>query len=95
MPNHVHVVVRPFAGFPLSKILQSWKGFTGREANKLLGRSGDFWQHEPFDHLVRDADDLTHQIRYVIDNPRKAGLSDWPWVWARNPSPHLSDAPPR
>src|SRR5262245_47023530 len=83
VPNHVQVVVRPFDDFPISKTLMSWKGFTGREANKLLARSGEFWQHEPYDHIVRDGDDLEHQVRYVLDNPRKAGLRDWPWVWAR------------
>ena len=45
MPNHVHAVVGPVASWTLSKILQSWKGFTAREANRRLGREGHtFWQ---------------------------------------------------
>ncbi|HMJ89024.1 MAG TPA: transposase [Candidatus Acidoferrum sp.] len=45
MPNHVHVIVRPEGEHLLDEILQSWKGYTGREANKVLARTGqNFWQ---------------------------------------------------
>jgi hypothetical protein len=47
MPNHVHVVVWPMPNPLLSDILKSWKRFTSREANKLLGRTGEtFWQRD-------------------------------------------------
>jgi len=81
MPNHVHVVVRPLGNHTLSGILKSWKGFSGKEANRLLHRQGAFWQPEYHDHLVRDARDLEHAVRYLMENPVKAWLSDWPWVW--------------
>jgi REP element-mobilizing transposase RayT len=79
MPNHVHVVVQPHdgksttAGMPvarweLSNILHSWKSFTAKEANKLLRRSGDFWQAEYYDHLIRDHADFRHAVSYVLDN---------------------------
>ena len=91
MPNHVHAVVQPFAGMTntggtpvpqceLQDILHSWKSFTAKEANKLLGRSGDFWQAEYYDHLIRDEADFTHAVRYVLENPIKAGLKNWKWV---------------
>jgi REP element-mobilizing transposase RayT len=83
MPNHVHVVVQPRPDQPLSRILMSWKGFTGKEARKLLGGNAAFWESESYDHIVRDATDLARQIKYVLGNPVKAGLDDWPWVWAR------------
>jgi Rad3-related DNA helicase/REP element-mobilizing transposase RayT len=79
MPNHVHVVVQPHTGFELSDILQSWKGYTAREANKLLGRCGEFWMPEYFDHLVRDEEDLLHAVEYAWLNPHRAKLVDWPW----------------
>jgi REP element-mobilizing transposase RayT len=84
MPNHVHVVVRPLPGWTLSKILQSWKGYTAHEANRLLNREGRvFWQPESFDHLVRDDEDRQHCCRYTTMNPVKAGLcarpEDWRW----------------
>ena len=88
MPNHVHVVVQPFAGatataVPHSEfpdILHSWKSFTAKEANKLLRRSGEFWQAEYYDHLIRGEADFRHAVKYVLENPLKAGLKNWKWV---------------
>ena len=91
MPNHVHAVLRTYPGRDLSKILLSWKGFTGKKARETLGTvgDGDFWQKEPYDHLVRDEQDLSHHIAYVLQNPLAAGLIDWPWV-GRNTAPPAS-----
>jgi putative transposase len=34
--------------------MKSLKGYTAREANKLLSRTGEpFWQKESYDHWVR------------------------------------------
>ena len=79
MPNHVHVVVRPFAGQELSKIVQSWKSFAAKEINRLLNRQGSLWMDEYYDHLIRDEKDLGNQVSYTLANPEKAGLQNWPW----------------
>ena len=79
MPNHVHVIVQPRTGIVLSDILRSWKTFTAREANLKLQRTGDFWQPEYYDHLIRDGDDLIHAVTYAWENPDKAGFMDWQW----------------
>jgi type I restriction enzyme M protein len=68
------------SGYSLDGILHSWKSFTAKEANKVLARTGAFWQPESFDHLIRDEQDFTHAVEYVLNNPAKAGLSDWKWV---------------
>ncbi len=81
MPNHVHAIAQPLAPHELSGILHSWKSYTATTANRLLQRSGEFWQKESFDHLIRDADELERTIRYVQANPANAGLKEWPWVW--------------
>jgi REP element-mobilizing transposase RayT len=83
MPNHVHVIVEPIAMHKLSDILHSWKSFTATAANRLLRRTGTFWQEEYYDHLIRDADDYLHSLQYLLNNPKAAGLLDWPWVWCR------------
>ena len=85
MPNHVHVLVRPLGTQLLDQIVQSWKGFTAREANKLLNRTGDaFWAREYYDHLVRDNAERARLADYIHDNPVKAGLCGrWEdWVWS-------------
>ncbi len=94
MANHVHLVCTPLRdekGQPLSlsKMMQSLKGYTAQEANKLLERKGAFWQHESFDHWVRDEDELNRVVWYTRNNPVRAGLIDdetkWPWTYVREP----------
>lgn len=80
MPNHVHAVVRPRDAESLASIVHSWKSFTAKEANRLLGQSGEFWQAEYYDHLIRDEAELSRAVEYVIANPGRAGLENWAWV---------------
>ena len=72
---------------PLSSIMQSLKGYTARKANRLLDRSGAFWQRESYDHVIRDASEWQRIITYVLNNPVKAGLVDawekWQWSYCR------------
>ncbi len=84
MPNHVHVIVQPYPDFDLSDIEHSWKSYTAHKANKLLRRSGEFWQPEPYDHLIRDEEDLERSIEYILSNPKAAGLQNWRWVGISN-----------
>jgi REP element-mobilizing transposase RayT len=89
MPNHVHVVFQPAPEYELPGILHSWKSFTAKHANKVLKKGGEFWQREYYDHLARDEQDLDRIVRYVMENPARAGLKDWKWVWC---SPGLRPA---
>ena len=82
MPNHVHVVVRLFPGQELAKVVKAWKNFSAKAANQALGRKGRFWQREYYDRLIRNGDELDRAIRYVVENPAKAGLKNWTWVWS-------------
>ena len=81
MPNHVHVVAEMMAGHQLASVVHSWKSFTASTANRALGRTGPFWQVEYYDHINRGEGDYLHTLRYVAENPVKAGLKNWPWVW--------------
>jgi menaquinone-specific isochorismate synthase len=80
MPNHVHVLFSPLGEHTLESVLHTWKSFSALQANKLLGRTGHFWQREYFDHLVRNEASLLRISSYVLENPQKAGLVNWPWV---------------
>ena len=79
MPNHVHVVFRPLEDFALEKIMHSWKSFSAKKANEILGRGGEFWQAESYDHLVRNPKELIRCCEYAWENPNAAGLVVWPW----------------
>jgi len=75
MANHVHVLLLPLIA--PSRLLQSLKGHTAREANLILDRTGrKFWQAESYDHWVRDDVELERIIAYIENNPVKAGLVD-------------------
>ncbi len=72
MANHAHLLAWPKV--PPPKLLRSLKSYTGREANKLLGRTGEpFWQKESYDHWVRDDDELRRIRVYIEQNPVKRG----------------------
>jgi putative DNA methylase len=78
MPNHVHVLMTPDKNTTVSTILHSWKGYTAREANRILGRTGRFWQPDYFDRFVRDDEHFFKLIQYIQNNPVKAGLCSSP-----------------
>jgi len=80
MPNHVHVVFRPLGKWGLAQILHSWKSFTAREVQRKFGMRGAFWQREYYDHLIRDEEQFLRAVRYVAENPTRAGLEGWRWV---------------
>lgn len=81
MPNHVHVVFQPLGECDLAGILHAWKSFTGVEINRQLSRSGPLWQKEYYDHLIRDGSQLKRAIRYTAENPLRAGMKNWPYVY--------------
>ena len=74
MPNHVHVLLAPAPEHTIGSITGSWKRHASREINKRTGSEGCLWQHESFDHLVRDAGSLEGFRRYIFQNPEKARL---------------------
>jgi len=80
MPNHVHVLIKTHSD--VSKILQSWKSFTGRWAlanNKKFGfgipeEAEQFWMAETWDRFIRDEEHFNNTINYTLNNPGKARL---------------------
>ncbi|MCY7349036.1 MAG: transposase [Pyrinomonadaceae bacterium] len=81
MPNHIHFLAAPLENVELREIAHSIKSYTAHEANKLLKRNGQFWQHEPFDRYIRNRKHFVNVIEYIENNPVKAGLcaaaEDW------------------
>jgi REP element-mobilizing transposase RayT len=77
MPNHVHLLVTPQV--EATRWLGPLKGFTGHEANRLLGQQGTpFWQDESYDHLVRSDVEFERIQAYIAQNPVGAGLATTP-----------------
>ena len=86
MPTHVHIIMRNTEGRTgeLLSDLGQYKNFSARKANKILKRTGPFWATEDFDHWCRTEDKVESVIKYIRNNPVKAGLvkkiSEWKWV---------------
>lgn len=81
MPNHVHLLFL-VQDVPMSQLIDAWKGFTAKQANKILGRKGKFWQDDYWDTYMRDAEHEKRTRRYIENNPAKAKLVASPKEWA-------------
>jgi REP element-mobilizing transposase RayT len=93
MANHVHVLLLPLISPP--RLLASVKGASARDANRLLGRTGEtFWQAESYDHWVRNQAEFARIVAYIENNPVSAGLvtraEDYCWSSAGT-SPGVAD----
>ena len=84
MPNHVHVLIEVNEGWSLSRIMHGWRSYTANEANRILGRTGEFWMEEYYDRYIRNDNHLQKTINYILNNPANAGLDGWPWVGDRS-----------
>jgi putative transposase len=99
MPNHVHLVIDTSGinlinksnkhgasrKYPLTETLRLIKGSSARLCNISLNRIGQFWQHESYDHYIRNEEEFNKIIRYVLSNPIRAGLVnnwiDWQFTY--------------
>ena len=82
MANHVHILIYPNAELP--KITKSIKNFSARQANAMLGLTGQpFWHDESYDHWARTPHEAERIVRYIERNPVAAGfvskVGGWRW----------------
>lgn len=88
MPSHYHWVFEPLTSWvetadvsersARERITHSVNRHTAKRCNQLLGREGQFWLHESYDHWVRDDDELAGIVEYIHQNPVVGGLVDSP-----------------
>ena len=81
MPNHVHVLCTPDPAWSVSSVLHSWKSYTAKCANRILGRRGEFWQADYFDRYVRDDGHFFSVLDYIESNPVRGGLCTKNEAW--------------
>lgn len=87
MPNHFHLVVEPAHQTALSQFMQWLLTSHVRRYHKHYGTSGHIWQGRFKSFPVQRDEHLITVLRYVLQNPVRAGLSDtiheWAWSSAR------------
>jgi len=75
-------------GQPLASVIDSFQSFSAEPWNRVLAISGPSWQREYSDHLAGDVSEFERPVRYLGENPAKAGRRDWRWVWGQDgPAP--------
>jgi len=80
MPDHVHLLVLNLK----ASLLDFMRVLKGRTAHLLRGHGAyAVWQGSFHDHLLRRNEDISGTLRYLLDNPVRAGLvdcwTDYPW----------------
>jgi putative transposase len=84
MPDHVHFFCSAeLDAKSLPVFMQAWKQWTSKRMARELSFSGNLWQEQFFDHVLRSTESYSQKWDYVRENPIRAGLvtkiEDWPW----------------
>ncbi len=77
MPDHLHLLVEGQSDdSDLWKCIVDFKQTTGFWLSSTS--RGERWQHDFFDHVLRKEEDIEKQVRYILENPVRAGIvRDW------------------
>lgn len=78
MRDHFHVLLTPLPEASLEKTVQYIKGGFSFRAKRELGFSGEIWQAGYNHHRVKDRRDYQEHVRYIYENPVRAGMCSQP-----------------
>jgi REP element-mobilizing transposase RayT len=77
MPDHLHVVCEAENdGCDFQEWVRLFKQRTAFEWKKRTGER--LWQSSYHDHVLREAESTRQVVRYLLENPVRAGLVGWP-----------------
>ncbi|MBN7137669.1 hypothetical protein A7A76_23505 [Lysobacter enzymogenes] len=100
MPDHWHGLIQLGEGVRLESVVASMKGRTARSVNRALNRKGFVWMPGFRDRALRREADLLPAARYIVANPKRAGLvekiSDYPYwdaIWTDRKASSLKALP--
>lgn len=60
------------------------KGVSAHLLNFKRGTSGSLWYDESFDRIIRNQKELDEKLKYIYENPLRAGIVERPedyWGW--------------
>jgi putative DNA methylase len=85
LSTHIHLLMRNESGRSahLLKDIGQFKRMTTFQINPLIQQTGSFWAREDFDHWIRTPEKFESAVRYIANNPVKAGrVKHWEeWKW--------------
>jgi putative transposase len=76
MSNHVHYLIEPAQGSDLPKIMHFLNWYTAMCFNRMLRRTGHFWEKRYFGEgfPASDRDRALNTLRYIHGNPKAAKM---------------------
>jgi putative transposase len=83
MPDHVHILLTPAPDLAIERCAQLIKGGFSFAVRKEL--TGEIWQEGYYAHRVSDQDDLSSQILYILNNPIRKRLEQYPHIHTAAP----------
>jgi len=89
MPDHLHAIIAFPSGAGMKTTVTNWKKYLAR-------KKGISWQRDFFDHRLRNRNEETEKLGYILMNPVRKQLcaqpEEWPWIYRPNdrPPPILS-----
>ncbi|MFC1483331.1 transposase [Candidatus Margulisiibacteriota bacterium] len=78
MGNHVHMIIEPLDGEDISRIMQWILARFAELYNRTYGIKGHFWYDRFKSKPILTVRYLMNCIKYIIDNPVRAGIVDHP-----------------
>jgi putative transposase len=81
MSNHIHLIGIPRNEESISRTLQVLQVRHSNRINRINGWTGNLWQQRYFSCPLNDIH-TCQAIRYVEQNPVRAGLVEYPWEYA-------------
>ena len=81
MPDHLHIIIAgEHDNANVQECMDMFKQRTGFWLHK--NQPLYHWQKDYYDHIIRKDEDMNAQIRYILQNPVRAGLTD---SWKKYP----------
>ncbi len=86
MPDHVHLLVGTDGEVP-GEVVRSFKARVSRQL-RAKGVEGGVWQRGYHDRVLRREEGIREALRYMAENPVRAGLvrSWWAYPWTGAPA---------
>jgi len=80
LPEHLHLILT-VSEHSTSRFMHSFKSFSSQIINsKQIGKSPFRWQKSFTDHLIRNEDELSKLIYYILTNPQHHNTEGFSWV---------------
>jgi len=81
MPDHLHLAISPGpSGMTLPQSIGAFKRWTTRQSWHY-GIQGKLWQRSWYDHIGRRYEDISAICQYILENPVRKGLVQYPEQW--------------